>query len=408
MFLIFGIIKEAWNLFLQMSFYLALGFVVSGIISAFFKPETILKHLGRKGIVSVLKAVMLGVPLPLCSCGVLPPAATFYKSGASKGSVVAFLSSTPVTGIDSIFATYGLLGGLFMFCRIIASVLIGIVAGILVDIFSKEKKSTERQGEQDNFSCSELTIIGRLKYAFTEIYGSIAKWIFWGVLIGGIISYLVPDQFLSVHLGNRYLTYFLMLIIGVPLYVCATGSIPIAASLIAKGISPGAALIFLITGPATNTVTMLFVAKTLGKKSFIIYTITIVIIAFLSAMGLDAIISNYGIRFFEIQHRHNNFLLVSYISALILIGFAVSFMIDAARKKILLKKKYRYRFVFNVPEISCANCAKKIHNKISSVEGIKIVNVDVKKKRVEICSELSNKEEITRILASIGYPVSEY
>ncbi|MCM8814586.1 MAG: permease [Candidatus Omnitrophica bacterium] len=406
--LIFGIVKETWNLFLQMSFYLLLGFVVSGIISAFFNPEIILKHLGGKGIMPIVKAVIFGVPLPLCSCGVLPPAATFYKSGASRGSVIAFLSSTPVTGIDSIFATYGLLGGFFMLCRIIASVLIGIVAGVLVDIFSKEKKNAEKQPEQGNFSCSKTTIAGGLKYAFTEIYGSIAKWIFWGVLIGGIISYIVPDRFLSGHLDSRYLTYLLMLVVGVPLYVCATGSIPIAASLIAKGISPGAALVFLITGPATNTVTMFFIARTLGIKSFIIYIIVIVVIALLSAIGLDAIVGNYGISISETQHRHNNFLLVSYISALILIGFAVYFMITEARKKFSVRKKYRNCYIFNVPEISCANCAKKIQDRISSIEGVKIVDVDVKKKRVKIYSEISNREEITRMLASIGYPVSEH
>lgn len=404
--LIFGIIKETWNLFLQMSFYLVLGFFVAGFIHIFLKPEIIFRHLGEKNVLSIVKAVLFGVPLPLCSCGVLPPAATLYKSGASKGSVIAFLSSTPVTGIDSIFATYGLLGGVFMFCRIIASILIGIVAGILVDIFSNEKRDIEKQVEQNKIFCSTSTILGGIKYAFTELYGSIAKWIFWGVFIGGVISYLVPEQFFLAHLNNRYISYLLMFVAGIPLYVCATGSIPVVATLIAKGISPGAGLIFLITGPATNTVTMLFVAKTLGRKSFIIYVITIIIVSLSLAFAFDAVLADYGIRIAELQHRHTNFIFVSYLSALVLIGFALNFIAAETRKKIV-SRNCKYFFDFAIPDISCSNCAKRISSNLYTIEGIKNVEVDIKRKRVRVCSDRFNEEEIKEKLASIGYPIAD-
>lgn len=403
--LIIGVIKETWILFLQMSFYLVLGFLVAGFIHILLKPQLVFRHLGEKGIPSILKAVLFGVPLPLCSCGVLPPAATLLKSGATKGSVIAFLISTPTTGIDSIFATYGLLGGIFTLFRIVISIIMGFIAGLFTDIFSKQ----EQQFDQDNLSkisCSETTVAGVFRYAFIELYGSIAKWIFWGVLVGGIITYLIPDEFVSGITVNRYLTYLLMLGVGIPLYVCAISSIPIAASLIFKGLSPGAGLIFLIAGPATNTVTMFFVAKTLGKKGFIIYLSTVITGAILSGFLLDTMVINYNINISEVFHRHRDFSLLSYLSTFLLIGISINSIIVNVKRRIIPGKS-KNCFIFNIPNISCVNCAKKIINNLGSLDGVKNVEVDVKKKKVRVCSEFDNKTKIKEKLDSIGYPVSE-
>jgi len=389
-----------------MSVYLVLGFIVAGFIHIFLKPETVFRHLGMPGIFSIVKAVLFGAPLPLCSCGVIPSAASLYKSGASRGSVIAFLISTPTTGIDSIFATYGLLGGIFMFFRIIATIVIGFAAGIIIDVFSKEKIFSEKQLDGKNFLCSDSTIVGGLKYAFIELYGSVAKWIFWGVLIGGIISYLVPEAFVSRYFNNRYITYLLMAAVGTPLYVCATGSIPIAASLVAKGLSLGAGLVFLIAGPATNTITMLFVGKTLGRKGFIIYIISIIIGAIFFGWLLDMIAGSFSISISEISHRHERFSVISYISSFVLIIFAINSGIAAIKQKFITRKMGNC-FVFSVPDVSCANCEKKIKKVLSSVDEIKSVDVDLKRKKVRICSTSDNTEKIKEILASVGYPVSE-
>ncbi len=401
--IIAGIIRESWYLFMKMSPYLLAGFVVAGFLNFFLKRDVIFRHLGKPGLFSVLKAVLFGVPLPLCSCGVIPPAATLYKSGASRGSVVAFLISTPTTGIDSIFATYGLLGGVFMIFRLAASVFIGLIAGFIVDIFPQKEQISKKEVQED-FYCEESTLIGNLKYAFTELYASVAKWIFWGVLIGGFISFFVPDDFFSGKIGNRNFEYIFMLVVGVPLYVCATGSIPIAASLIAKGMSPGAGLIFLITGPATNTVTMLFAGKTLGKRSFIVYIITVVSGSLVAGFILDMLLVNYHINLTESFHKHSDFSVISYLASFILIVFGIKPFFHSVRAKF---SKQGNCFDLVVPDISCNSCAERIKNKIGSMEGITGVSVDVKKKKVRICSTLDNREEIKNVLASIGYPVSE-
>ena len=403
---IINIVKESWYLFFQMSTYLILGLFVAGLIHIFLKPETIFRHLGKPGFLSIVKAVLFGVPLPLCSCGVLPPAASFYRSGASKGSVLAFLISTPTTGIDSIFATYGLLGGVFMLFRIMAAVVIGFIAGILTDIFETTRTPSEKQLSKGSFSCSDSTVIGGLRYAFVDLYGSIVRWIFWGVLIGGIISYLVPVEFVSKYLSNRYISYLLMLAIGTPLYVCATGSIPIAASLIAKGMSPGAGLVFLITGPATNAVTILFVGKTLGRKSFTVYITSIMVGAIFFGYMLDIVAGHFNLSISAMAHRHEGSSVFSYISSFILIILAINYGIISIKQK-FITGKLKNCFVFDVPDISCNNCARIIKKVLSPVDGVQSVDVDIRRKKVRICCTLDNTEKIKEILESAGYPVSK-
>jgi len=401
-----GIIKEIWNLFMAMSVYLVFGFLVAGIVSVFLKPEKIFRHFGNSGFSSILKAVLFGVPLPLCSCGVLPPAAGLYKSGASKGSTLAFLISTPTTGIDSIIATYGLMGGIFMILRILASVVIGIVAGIVSDIFSGEKDTAfVKQVPEISCSSSGAWIKEALRFGFVEVYQSTARWIFLGVIIGGLISYLVPENILSMYAGNRWMTYLIMLVVGLPLYVCATGSIPIAASLAAKGISPGACLVFLIAGPATNTVTMLFVGKTLGKKHLIIYLVSIVLGALIFGLLLDNILINYNLSIQPFHHSHNKlFEVLSLVCSFVLIGISI---VSVFTHMLSTRKKGSFCFVYNVPDISCQNCVRNIKNVLLTESGIKSVKVDVKSKKVTICADFNDDKKLKQLLDQAGYPASE-
>jgi len=403
-----GIIKEIWNLFMAMSAYLVFGFLVAGIVRIFLKPEKIFKHLGNRGFSSILKAVLFGVPLPLCSCGVLPPAAGLYKSGAGKGATLAFLISTPTTGIDSILATYGLMGGIFMLFRILASVVIGFVAGIISDIFSgKQDRSVIKQVPAVNERLSGAWIKEVLRYGFGEIYQSTARWIFLGVIMGGLISYLVPEQILSMYSSNRWMTYLIMLVVGLPLYVCATGSIPIAASLAAKGISPGACLVFLIAGPATNTVTMFFVGKTLGKKQLAIYLGSIVIGAVLFGLLLDKLSFSFNVGIHPLHHSHNKLMeTLSLMSSLILIGVFFVSIFNQTKTK-FLKTKGNFCFVYKVPDISCQGCVRNIKNILLSENGIRSVKVDIKNKQVRICADFNDQKKLKQLLAQAGYPVSE-
>jgi len=272
--------KEVFDLWLAMAPYILLGMIIAGAMHIFLGEDFIREHLGKGGIGSIIKATLLGVPLPVCSCGVIPLAASLRKDGAHKSSVLAFLVSTPTTGIDSILATYSLLGPLFALFRPVAAFVSGITLGLSDYILGDRHFALEGHVNCcHEHSRRERNIKNFVRYAFREVPADIGRWLIYGTLIGAFISALVPHDIFS-----RYIVFpwdFIAAIgLGIPLYVCATGAIPIVASLMAAGVSPGAALAFLIAGPATNVVTLAFVRASMGKRSFYLYIVNIVVTAF--------------------------------------------------------------------------------------------------------------------------------
>ena len=290
-----GILLESFNLLNRMAPYPLFGFFFAGLIHIFLSPEKIAAHLGKGNFASVIKASLFGVPLPLCSCGVIPAALSLRREGASIGAVLAFLISTPTTGIDSIFATYSLMGGLFTVYRIMASFATGVLAGVLANILIKEahpappaKGPCEKCGEKGEEKMSVLQkAVDAFRYAFVDLFDDVSMWLVIGIAIGGAIAFFIPEGFFAGILGSGLIAYLVMFAIGTPMYVCATGSIPIAASLMMKGLSPGAAFVFLISGPATNAVTVTVMAKELGKRAIAIYLGSIFIASLIFAFSLD-------------------------------------------------------------------------------------------------------------------------
>ena len=298
-----GIIRESYFLLNEMSPYLLFGFLVAGLLHVFINTETVGRHLGKSTFFSVVKAALFGMPLPLCSCGVLPAAVSLRKQGASKGAILSFLISTPTTGVDSIFATYSLMGGFFTVFRVIASIGAGIFSGVLGNLFLKEDtprpqekeekcKFCEEEGEHEHAFNSKLK--GMFGYAFGELLGDVGGWLILGVVIGGVIAYLMPEEFIHTYLGSGWKAMVVMLIVGAPMYVCATGSIPIAVALMMKGMNPGAAFVFLLAGPATNAVGMTIVSKQMGRKALFIYLVSIAISSIFLGVLLDVIWNTFN------------------------------------------------------------------------------------------------------------------
>jgi uncharacterized membrane protein YraQ (UPF0718 family) len=296
-----GIIKESYFLLNEMAPYLLFGFFFAGVIHIFIDQETVARHLGKSNVFSVIKAALLGIPLPLCSCGVIPAAMSLRKEGASRGAVLSFFISTPTTGVDSIFATYSLMGGLFTVYRIIASFVTGVLSGITANFLIKEETPPQEEKpkcklceeEHEHVHPVSHKITGGITYAFRDLLSDTGGPLLVGLLIGGAISYFLPDEFISAYLGSGIIAMFVMLIVGIPMYVCATASIPIAAALIFKGINPGAAFVFLVAGPATNVVTMTVVAKNLGRKALVIYLSSIAFCSIALGLLLDAIFAYF-------------------------------------------------------------------------------------------------------------------
>lgn len=282
--LITGSLAESLKLLNRMSPYLLFGFFFAGLLHIFLKVEMVARHLGKGDIASVVKAAIFGIPLPLCSCGVIPTALMLKDRGASRGAVLSFLISTPTSGVDSIAATYSLLGPLFAGYRVIASGLIGTFAGMMENLIGTKESHKEAELTGECMVCNtedphRHTLSEKIRvafsYAFVKLLGDIGKWLIIGILAGGFITYLIPDDIIKTYLGSGWQAMVVMLVIGIPIYVCASGSIPIVAALIAKGMSPGAGLVFLLAGPATNVASLLVLGHSLGLRTIIIYLLSI-------------------------------------------------------------------------------------------------------------------------------------
>jgi hypothetical protein len=264
--------------------WLLFGFFAAGVLSVFFAPAYIYKHMGKPGLKSIIKAALLGVPLPICSCGVIPVTASLKKQGAGKGAAASFLISTPQTGLDSLFATYSMLGWVFAVVRPVTAFITGIFGGLLIEKFGT--RDTKENDSENNNPAPEKNnseqrprgfkaVIKIFQYGFGKLLGDISNALLVGLLLAALIQLLVPADFGAKYLQSNWIAMPAMLVFGIPLYVCSTASIPIALSLIVKGISPGAALVFLISGPATNIATITTMSKVLGKKSVVIYIISV-------------------------------------------------------------------------------------------------------------------------------------
>ena len=315
--IITGILKASMILFEEMSPYLLFGFMFAGLLHVLVTPGTIAKHLGKRSSLSVVKASLFGIPLPLCSCGVIPAAMSLRKEGASKGAILSFLISTPTTGVDSIFATYSLLGGVFAIYRVLASFAAGVFSGILANIFDDDSAA---QADPEIDECRlcrskkehKHTVAEKVKmaftYAFVELISDTGRWLLLGVLIGGVIAFFMPEKFIHDYLGSGWRAMIVMLILGIPMYVCATGSIPIAAALMMKGMNPGAAFVFLMAGPATNAVSMTVISRNIGRKALIIYLVSIALCSVMMGGLLDRLWDFFQMKEMGLLIVHRTFL----------------------------------------------------------------------------------------------------
>ncbi|MBL7017067.1 MAG: permease [Kiritimatiellales bacterium] len=260
--------------------YLLLGFFVAGVLGAFVPVTFIENHLGKRGLWQIVKASLLGVPIPLCSCSVIPVAASLRKHGATRGAAISFLTSTPQTGVDSIAATWGLLGPLFAFFRTLIAFITGVICGTAVETFTPQADDDGNEcNDKECPSCNPAPKAYRWKQVFAYGFGvlprDIGRALLVGILVSGLLGALVPEDFFTQYLSSDWISMLAVLGLGIPLYVCSTGSIPIALAMIGMGLSPGAALVFLITGPATNAATIATVLKTMGRKAVGIYLVTL-------------------------------------------------------------------------------------------------------------------------------------
>jgi len=326
------------TLFLESAPWLLLGLLLAGLLKIFIPMQWMHKQLGGHGIKTTIKAALLGAPLPLCSCGVIPAAIGLRRAGASKAATTSFLVATPETGVDSITVSYVLLGPFMAIVRPIAAIVSAIVAGILVgrdEILqnkdaqlsanspktaaqathqsccagAKENSCTSAPDKNKNESdCCAATddiasefkdrgtitrIAKGLHFAGTDLVDDITVSLLIGLFFAALVQTYLPDDFM-LEWGNGILAMLVIVIISIPMYICATASTPIAAGLLLAGVSPGAVLVFMLAGPATNIATISVVATELGKRALWAYLGGVLSVALLSGILVNYLVATFA------------------------------------------------------------------------------------------------------------------
>lgn len=394
----------------EMTPYLLLGFLIAGILHEFVPRRIYTDKLSRNNFSSVFWAALFGVPLPLCSCGVIPTATSLYREGASKGATVSFLISTPQTGVDSILATASVIGIPFAILRPVIAFITAITGGVITNRICKETNSTIRQTTQQATRKSFLQkTIGALRYGFVDMIQDIGKWIVIGLVVAAAITVLLPDDFFTAFSNYPLLNMFMILAVSMPMYLCATGSIPIAAALMLKGLSPGAALVLLMAGPATNIATMLVINKVLGRKTLITYLITIMTGAigfgllidyFLPAEWFDNIANNHVGGCCDTTTPWWQTLSSIIFILLLIIGFVLKFK-NKSKKDTVMQRKFR------INGMMCNHCKANVEKALSEIDGIDSVYVDLAEGIAYIDGKEFDAEKVISTINELGYKYIE-
>lgn len=416
------ILKEVWVLTNEMSPYLLLGFLLAGIMHEFLPSTLYTNHLGKNNFRSVFLAALFGVPLPLCSCGVIPTAMGLRREGASKGATVSFLIATPQTGVDSIIATYSLMGLPFAIIRPIAAFLTAILGGTLVNTIAPNQPTNPRGGYRNDPSPSGETKGGRLSrafsYAFVEMMEDIGKWLIIGLVIAGIITAAVPDSWFTAFQGNTLYSILFVLLFSIPMYLCATGSIPIALALMMKGLTPGAALVLLMAGPASNVASILIINKVLGRKTLAIYLFSIIAGAIAFALGIDYLLPAewFTAPLASMQEccaeQPGWFSILCTILMIILLIHALS------HKKLLGGHHHCHchdcegsttncqlsTVNYKINGMTCHHCAANVQKAISTVEGVTQVSVSLEEGTAFVDGNF-NADNIRKAVESLGFEI---
>lgn len=373
----------------EMSPYILLGFLIAGIMHAFIPQRTFTRHLSGRGLSSVVKAAAIGIPLPLCSCGVLPTAIGMRRSGASKAASTSFLIATPQTGVDSIAATWSLLGPAFAVVRPVAALVTSLFGGLAVG--KAEENPTEEHvhcvaEEQTERRSFGRKCIDALRYGYLDLVGSIGGWLVFGLIVAAVITVYVPSDFFSILGDWPLFSMIAVLIIAIPMYVCATGSIPIALSLMMKGLSPGTALVLLMAGPAANFASFALISREMGRKTAIIYLLAIIAGAMAFGLAIDYLLPSgwFDVNALHAHACHQAHLnMFSTICSAILVALLIVALIRGHRHNHVeisdLSKEY------TIKGMNCSHCQAAVEEAISSVSGVEkvVVNLTTGIARVE-------------------------
>ena len=412
---------EIWGLLTEMAPYLLLGFFLAGLMHEFIPRQVYANYLSKPNFRSVFLAALFGVPLPLCSCGVLPTAMGLRREGGSRGATISFLIATPQTGVDSIIATYSLMGLPFAIIRPIVALITAVFGGSLINVFESDdeiivvRKAVEKTTEKSFVQ----KLKGSIYYGFVEMMGDIGKWLVIGLIVAGMITTLVPDEWFAIFKDNSLLSILLVLAISVPMYVCATGSIPIAVALMMKGLTPGAALVLLMAGPACNVASLLVINKVLGRRTLLLYLTAIVGGAVAFGLGIDYLLPREWFTSGLVMQgsccAEEDFSLFNTICAVALILMLVYALFlhrhhhhdgcCCEEECCCSHAEQEECKTYYIEGMHCSHCAANVEKAISSVDGVESCSVSLSEKSATVSGH-ADDAAVREAVESIGYAIT--
>ena len=395
----------------EMSPYVLLGFLIAGLLHVFVNEATLTRHLSGNGWKSVVKAAAIGIPLPLCSCGVLPTAVSLRRQGASKAATTSFLIATPQTGVDSIAATYSLLGLPFALIRPIAALCGAFFGGLAVGKLSPDEDIKNKDSMSKAEGTKKESLFKKLKasvsYGFFDMVDNMGKWLLIGLVIATLITIFVPDSFFVGLREYPLIAMIAVVLIAIPMYICATGSIPIAMSLMLKGLSPGVAFVMLMAGPAANFASILILDKTQGRKATAVYVSSVVITAIAFGFIIDFLLPHSWFTINAATDSHNAHMHMGWfetacsitLGSLLLFSFIKKFVSKLKVKNIPqndLTKTYK------IKGMDCSHCKAAVEKAISRVSGIDSVEIDLSSGLATVSGEVED-DKISEAVRLAGF-----
>jgi uncharacterized protein len=393
--------------------YLLLGFLLAGFAHAWFPKNWIRKHLGGNGWFESIKASLFGIPLPVCSCGVIPLAKELKKRGAGNAGVTAFLISTPQTGVDSITATAGLMGWPFAVIRVLVAFASGVMAGGIVSLFERGSSRVLPAVTSENEHTAQSRSLGSiLYYGLVELPGELRQSLLLGLAIAAMIATWLPGLSSLTADSPQWVAYLGVLLLSVPLYVCSTGSIPIAFALITAGFSPGTALIFLVAGPSTSMITLTTMTRIVGWRNTVVYLATLAILGVSAAALLDQ--TNLSTNMQEAlchSHEQSNHWFEWFCLTILLLALLfepLRSLMKNPGNRMVPSASSNTTWVMQVEGMGCKKCVAKVTHLLETIPGIQQVSVDLDSSTVTFSASAPNREGISTLLASEDYQVKSF
>jgi hypothetical protein len=396
-----------WQVLLELSPSLLLGLLIAGLIHVYLPTGFIHRGLSRPDLKGVVRASLVGVPLPLCSCGVIPTALGLRNEGASKGATTAFLISTPQTGVDSVLVSAAFLGWPFALFKLVAAFVTGLIGGVLVNRLT-EPDPVPEPGLTSDSGPPRGGLGEALRYAVMDLLGAIDLWILAGVMVAALLTALLPaDYFASQTWAQGLWGMLVVLAIALPLYVCTTGSVPIAASLIAAGLPAGSALVLLMAGPATNLATFGAVYRTLGGRILSIYLGTVAVMSILFGLLFDGLLKTPGLGAHAVHAHDHGAGWVGILSALVLIGLLAFLSVTRLRRRLTAANAPAADLTLKVQGMTCVHCVSAVKRALEGFDSVDEASPDLGSGLVRVRGSHLDASALIGAIEKAGYQVLE-